>query len=79
MFFAKSTLAALRRIPNLLCLTSSMRQWLACRRRDRDAFWHAARRFKSVKEIKMLTEFLIICETPITEKCSLFLQSFVRF
>ena len=55
MFFAKSTLVVLRRIPNLLCLTLSMRRWLGCRRRDRDAFRRAARRFKSVKEIKMLT------------------------
>src|SRR5439155_25148206 len=61
-FFAKSTSAALRRIPNLRCLTSSMRPWLGCRRRDRGAFRCAARRFRSVKEIKMPRGFLIMAK-----------------
>src|SRR4030095_3254452 len=79
MFFAKSTSVAWRRIPNLLCLTSSMRQWLRCRRRDRDAFRRAARRFRSVREIKMLRGFLIICDSPITEKCKLVSAIFCPF
>ena len=37
MFFAKSMSAALRRIPNLRCLTSSMRQPCGYKRRERDA------------------------------------------
>src|SRR6266481_8978407 len=56
-----------------------MRQWLGSRRRDRDAFRRAARRITSVKEIKMLTGFLIICKTPITEKCKLVSAIFCPF
>src|SRR6185436_12363747 len=79
LFFAKSTSVALRRIPNLLCLTSSMRQWLGCRQRDREAFRRAARRFRSVREIKMVTGFLVIRENRIAEKCKLVSAIFCPF
>jgi hypothetical protein len=46
MFFAKSTSAALRRIPNLRCLTLSMRQWLGYRRRDSDVVLPCNRRLQ---------------------------------
>jgi hypothetical protein len=46
MFFAKSTSAALRRIPNLRCLTLSMRQWLGYGRRDSDVVLPCNRRLQ---------------------------------
>jgi hypothetical protein len=42
-------------------------------------FRRTARRFRSVKEIKMLRGFLIICDSPITEKCKLVSAIFCPF
>ena len=56
-----------------------MRQWLGYRRRDTGAFRRAARRLRSVKEIKMLRRFPIICESLIIEKCQLVSAIFCAF
>src|SRR5439155_23485341 len=42
--------------------------WLGCRPRDRGVFRRTPKRFRSIKEVKMLRRFLIICESPIIEK-----------
>src|SRR5207249_7046593 len=42
-------------------------------------FRRTARRFRSVKEIKMLRGFLIICDSPITAKCKLVSAIFCPF